>query len=42
MRKRIEQGMTLEQVQAARPAPAFRAKREGHGISYLQPHAVGS
>lgn len=52
VRKLINQGKTLEQIQAAHPTAAFDAKWDRHGISAqhfvaeiyysLQPHFVGS
>lgn len=52
VRTLINQGKTLEQIQAARPTAAFDAKWDGHGISAqrfvaevyysLRPHFVGT
>ncbi|MGH8128915.1 MAG: MBL fold metallo-hydrolase [Gammaproteobacteria bacterium] len=52
VRKLINEGKTLEQIQAAHPTAAFDAKWDGHGVSAhrfvaevyysLQPHFVGS
>jgi len=52
VRKLINRGKTLEQIQASHPTAAFDAKWDGHGISAqrfvaevyysLQPHFVGS